>query len=463
MTIGRQINSRFTRLAVGPHLPRRTVRVRLTVLYSGLFLLSGAALMAIAYALLISAGFVFSLHNGAGVEPAQAPPPRAAIVTSFPTPGLRTHPSAQTTAYWRGVALCMRGHGVSNFPEPTDSVPLHLGGVGMVSDRGGSILVFPATINTRSARFTGAANACGFYADSTRQFAQENRRRTQVVDGLLVESGIALAGMSLLSLVLGWLMAGRVLQPLEAAHEAQRQFVANASHELRAPLTRQRALTQVALADPGATFDSLRAAHERVLASEQHLEQMIEGLLALTRGQAGIERREALDLADLALAAITARQPDVQAAGLDVRTSLASAPTTGDPRLMERLVANLIDNATRHNTPGGYVEVRTGTSDRRTFLSVANTGPVIPPGQIQRLFEPFQRLESRTRHSGHGLGLSIVQAIAQAHGAELSVDARPQGGLIVTVSFPPSPHLARPREHARAWLARRGPHPRLQD
>jgi signal transduction histidine kinase len=177
-------------------------------------------------------------------------------------------------------------------------------------------------------------------------------------------------------------MAGRVLQPLEAAHDAQRQFVANASHELRAPLTRQRALTQVALADPGATFDSPRAAHERVLASGQHLAQMIEGLLALTRGQAGIEHREELDLADLTLASTRARQSDIAQAALDVRTSLASAPTTGDPRLVERLVANLIDNATRRNTPGGHVAISTGTSNRRAFLSVANTGPLIPPEQI---------------------------------------------------------------------------------
>jgi signal transduction histidine kinase len=464
MTIGRRINRRLTRLAVGPHLPRRAVRVRLTVLYGGLFLLSGAALMAIAYALLVSAGFVFSLQNNAGAEASWAPPPRAATATSFPTAGSRTHPSAQTTAYWREVALCMRRHGVSSFPEPTDSVPLRLDGVGMVSDRSGAILVFPATIDTNSARFTGAANACGFYADSARQITQEDRRRTGVRDGLLLQSGIALAGMSLLSLGLGWLMAGRVLQPLEAAYEAQRRFVATASHELRAPLTRQRALTQVALADPGATFDSLREAHERVLVSEQHLEQMIEGLLALTRGQAGVERREELDLADLALASTRARQSDMAQAALDVRTSLASAPTIGDPRLVERLVANLIDNATRHNTPGGHVEISTGTCNRRAFLSVANAGPMIPPGQVPRLFEPFQRLEGRTRHnSGHGLGLSIVQAIAQAHRAELSVNARPQGGLAVAVSFPASSDVGPSRERVRAWISSSDPRPHLQD
>ena len=239
---------------------------------------------------------------------------------------------------------------------------------------------------------------------------------------LLIQSGIALAGMSLLSLGLGWLMAGRVLQPLEDSYEAQRQFVANASHELRTPLTRQRALIQVALASPEANFASLRAAHERVLASEQHLEQMIDGLLTLTRGQAGLERRERVDLEVLtsqahARARGTARRPRSR------RSHNARAGAdAGDPRLLERLIANLIDNAIRHNTPGGHVEIATGTRDRHAFVSIANTGPAVPPEEIDRLFQPFQRLGgARTGHNnGHGLGLSIVQAIANAHGAELT-------------------------------------------
>ena len=204
--------------------------------------------------------------------------------------------------------------------------------------------------------------------------------------------------MSLLSLGLGWLMAGRVLQPLEDSYEAQRQFVANASHELRAPLTRQRALIEVALASPEANVASLRRAHERVLASEQHLEQLIDGLLALTRGQAGLERREHLDLAALASQALLARESQLAGLDLDVRATLDPAPTAGDPRLLERLIANLIDNAIRHNTPGGRVEITTGTRDRHAFVSIANTGPTVPPEEIQRLFQPFQRLGgARTR------------------------------------------------------------------
>jgi signal transduction histidine kinase len=440
--------------------------MRLTLLYGGLFLLSGAALMAISYALLVNAGFVFSLQSG----PATAPPtqlpsstqPRSAL--PFPATGAPTHPSAQTMAYWRNVAQCMRQHGVSGFPEPRSSVPsdlrhlerlgTHDGGLGVLSDRNGAILLIPDTINMQSAVFTQAASACGYMADSSQQIAQENRRRAQVRQELVIQSGIALAGMSLLSLGVGWLMAGRVLQPLEDSYQAQRQFVANASHELRAPLTRQRALIQVALADPEASVPSLRAAHERVLASEQHLEQMIDALLTLTRGQAGLERREPLDLAALASQAMLAREPELATLNLEIRSRLKSAPTHGDPRLVERLIANLIDNAIRHNNPGGSVEITTGTRDRHAFLSISNTGQTIPPEQIQRLFQPFERLGgARSRHdSGHGLGLSIVQAIVGAHRAELSARPLPEGGLSIDLSFPSTSGAG---SRVKSWLPRR--------
>jgi signal transduction histidine kinase len=437
MTIGATLNRRITQLAVGRHLPHRTVRVRLTLLYGGLFLVSGAALMAITYALLVNAGFVFTIGNGASAGTSTAN--RAVRIDpsiALPGVGSTTHPSAQTMAHWRNVAQCMREHGISRFPDPTTSFPAHLGLVGEVSDRDGAVLVIPYT-SLQSPAFGQAAGACGFDQPGVLT-PQDASRRTHVKQQLLIQSGIALAAMSLLSLGLGWLVAGRVLQPLEDSYRAQRQFVANASHELRAPLTRQRALIEVALASPDADFASLRKAHERVLASEQHLEQLIDALLALSRGQAGLERRERLDLAALTAEAMLAHESEIADLDLDVRATLDPAPTPGDPRLLERLITNLIDNAIRHNTSGGHVEITTGTRDRHAFLSIANSGPGVPPEEIDRLFQPFERLgAARTRHNnGHGIGLSIVQAIAKAHGAELNAQARPEGGLTIAVSFP---------------------------
>jgi signal transduction histidine kinase len=382
-------------------LPRRTARLRLTALYGGLFLLSGVALIAITYVLFERA-------------------------TEYRTPQLPKVPHAPAIQHLQ--------------------------------------LPLPLAQAVHQVTRAGSVQAAQRAADSHQ---------------LLVNSGIALAIVAVLALLAGWLVAGRMLRPirtitrtarrisatslherlaldgpedelkelgdtlddlfgrLDAAFEAQRQFVANASHELRAPLTRQRALIQVALADPDANFTSLRTAHERVLASEQ-LEQMIDGLLTLTRGHAGLERREHLDLATIASQALLARESEAAGRDLDVHATLATAPAAGDQRLLERLIANLIDNAIRHNTPGGHVEITTGTRDRHAFLAITNTGPAVPPEQIQRLFQPFQRLNARTGHKGgHGLGLSIVQAIATAHRAELVTRARPQGGLTIEVSFPP--------------------------
>ena len=322
---------------------------------------------------------------------------------------------------------------------------------------------------------------------------------------LLVDSGIALAIVAVLALLAGWLVAGRMLRPirtitraarrissaslherqsldgpqdelkelgdtlddlfdrLEESFEAQRRFAANASHELRTPLARQRALIQVALADPEASYSSLRAAHERVLASEQHLEQMIEALLTLTRGQAALERREHIELAVLASQALLAREAELAGRDLEVRATLDTGPTVGDPRLLERLIANLIDNAIRHNAAGGEIEIATGTRDGHAFVSITNTGPAVPAEDIHCLFEPFQRLGSaRTRHNnGHGLGLSIVRAIATAHGAELTAHPRPQGGLTIEVSFPPATAAGSGATFAAASTDRERQPPRL--
>ena len=229
-----------------------------------------------------------------------------------------------------------------------------------------------------------------------------------------------------------------LLARLEASFEAQRRFVANASHELRTPLTLERTLLQVALADPDADATKLRATCEELLATGVDQERLLEALLTLASSERGLERREPFDLAAVASHVLLTPPAELDELELHVDTSLESAPVSGDPARGERLVANLIDNAVVHNERGGRVRIRTGVLEGRAWLSVANTGEVIQPGEVHRLLEPFQRL-GFTRggpHDGHhGLGLSIVRAIADAHDATLTVDAQPSGGLAVTVTF----------------------------
>jgi len=237
-----------------------------------------------------------------------------------------------------------------------------------------------------------------------------------------------------------------MLDRLAGAFESQKRFVANASHELRTPLARQRTLLEVALRDRQATNASLRLACERALVAGEQQERLIAALLTLARGERGLDTFEPFDLGAVAAGALEARRDEAQARGVTVTTDLGPAPALGDPRLAERLVANLADNAIRYNEPGGLVEITAGRRDDRAFLAVTNTGPVIPPDQLGRLFQPFQRLaEARragsrgTDQGGLGLGLAIVSAIAAAHGAALHAVTRVAGGLTIEVIFPPQP------------------------
>jgi signal transduction histidine kinase len=297
---------------------------------------------------------------------------------------------------------------------------------------------------------------------------------------LVTASAVSLAVMVLLSLAFGWLIAGRLLRPLrtitatardisasnlhrrlslggrhdefrelgetlddlferlEASFESQRHFVANASHELRTPLTAERALLQVTLADPGASTKTLRSACEEVLELGAQQERLIEALLTLASSERGVEQREPFDLAEVARKVVLDRREEAGRRGIHVDTTLAAAPAAGDASLVESLVANLVDNALRHNAAGGRIEIATTMTAGRAIISVTNTGTVIPPDEVERLFQPFQQLGSeRILHAdGHGLGLAIVHAIASAHGATLAAHAQPDGGLDIEVSFP---------------------------
>lgn len=291
---------------------------------------------------------------------------------------------------------------------------------------------------------------------------------------------ITLLALAVASLVVGWLIAGRLLRPLrtitatardisasnlnrrlvpgardneftelgdtlnslfgrlEAAFDSQRRFVANASHELRTPLSAGRALLQVALADPDATVDSLKETCQDVLDLGDQQEQLIKALLALATSQRGVARAEPLDLADLAGKVLVGREDDAAQRHLHVTAALAPAPSTGDPALAESLITNLVDNAIRYNAPSGLVEISTSSTTAGAQLSVRNTGPVIPPAEVDALFEPFRQFGQDRVRTGetYGLGLAIVQAIATAHNATLTAHSNPTGGLTIQVKFP---------------------------
>jgi signal transduction histidine kinase len=227
---------------------------------------------------------------------------------------------------------------------------------------------------------------------------------------------------------------------LESSFESQRRFVANASHELRTPLAGQRTLLQVALADPDATTDSLRAACEEALALGERQGRLVDGLLTLASSERGVERREALDLAEITNRVLVSRYQDAERRGIEVQASLHAAPTTGDPILVESLVANLLDNAIQHNVPNGNIELSTNRLRTVSQLSIGNSGPIVPAAEVERLFQPFQRLGHDRTGSGdrHGLGLAIAKAIAQAHDADITPHPRSTGGLNILVSFPSS-------------------------
>jgi len=300
--------------------------------------------------------------------------------------------------------------------------------------------------------------------------------------------------MAIISGALGWVVAGRVLAPLrtmtaatqqmseanlherlamtgppdelrqladtidgllgrlEGAFDAQRRFVANASHELRTPLTAVRALLEMVLSDPRATVGTFRTTCRQVLEESERQEQLIDALLALAQGQRGVREREPLDLATIAGEVVRAHERESAARGVHLEVSLEGAPIAGDRRLVERLVSNLVDNALRYNDPGGdaSVVVRAGASE--VELVVANTGPVVPAEEVDRLLQPFQRIGGdRVGHGdGLGLGLSIVAAIASAHGAALEVLPGGHGGLDVNVRF------ARATDGAREPAAPKG-------
>jgi signal transduction histidine kinase len=213
---------------------------------------------------------------------------------------------------------------------------------------------------------------------------------------------------------------------------SQQRFLAYAAHELRGEIALQLTVAEAALSDPNADTAALREMGEAVAAACQRQVRLLEALLTLARSEYGRLRREPVDLAATAEEVLGAHDHR----GLRNTVALETARIIGDPQLVERLLANLVANAVHHNRPGGRFEVHTSTAAGRAVFTIANTGPVIPAGELQRLFQPFQRASSRAPASGVGLGLAIVQAIAKAHDATVSAQTRSGGGLGIHVAFP---------------------------
>lgn len=299
---------------------------------------------------------------------------------------------------------------------------------------------------------------------------------TNALHKLLVEYIAALLVMTAASVALGWWMAGRALAPLraitatarrvsgenlgerialqgpddelkeladtfdsmlgrlDAAFASQKHFVANASHELRTPLAIMRTEVDVALADPDADIADLRAMGEAVRETIDRSESLIAALLFLARSEGVHGREEAVDVAEIAAGCVTDLYAGAMAAGVVIRDALDPAVVQGDPALIERMIANLVENGIRHNVPGGELHVQTSSTAGVAEIVVRNGGAVIDPDQVRGLTEPFRRL-SRTA-GGFGLGLSIVNSVAHVHGGEVTLIAPPEGGLEVTVRLP---------------------------
>jgi signal transduction histidine kinase len=406
------------------------VRTRLTLLYASLFFAAGSALLALTYALLAS-----SLPT--------KPPPTATV----------------------------SGQELSTLIHECKSAGFAL--------KGSNPVLIPAP------SLTACKQAEADYYAGTAAGMQAQRQ--QALGNLLRFSLVGLGIMTVASGGLGWFMSGRVLRPvreitetarraserhlgerlaltgardelkeladtfddmlerLDAAFATQRRFVANASHELRTPLTVMRTAIDVTMAKPSPTVRQLTDMAVRVQRSIDRAESMVEALLTLALSDQGKRSTEFTDLATWAEDAIDAAAPDIERLDLHVEVKLDPAETTGDPQLLERMIWNLVDNAVRHNEPGGWIRLRTGRSDAAVYLEIANSGPFIPDDAVPSLFEPFRRMEARTGvRDGVGLGLSIARSVVTAHRATVTARSQPVGGLDISVVIPRPQDLAAP-------------------
>jgi signal transduction histidine kinase len=405
---------------------RPSVRLRLTAWYTSIFLLCGAVLLAISY-----------------------------VIVSRNTSDFPTRVAKKLTVEGGGGVIVSIPAGAGADAAPPKTPPL-IGPV-LQSDPG-------VVVKLERARKEAEQKVTG-----------DLNRET------MIDFGFALLGTTLISVLGGWVVAGRALRPvaritataqkvaaegdlgqrialdgpadelreladtfdamlerLDRTFASQRSFVANASHELRTPLAIIRAEIEERLDDPRVTKADLEAMASVVYDAVGRSEALITSLLVLARGQAAVRRHDSVDLAELTEAVVAHDEVAAAARGIRIEVDTAPVACRGDRRLLERLIANLIENALRYNHSGGFVRVDLSERERSAVLSVSNSGEIVPDAAVPRLFDPFFRVdESRSRESGGaGLGLSIVAAVAAAHGGRAAATAREGGGLVVTVTLP---------------------------
>jgi signal transduction histidine kinase len=379
--------------------PRLTVRARLTLLYTGLFALCGAIVVAVSYILV------------ARLEPQgqnqQAP---ASFLARCRSEQLSAHPKA------RVLLKCNAYFQLQGAQHQRDVTLSHLLQYSVITL--GVVIALAAILGWLAAgralrpvhRITAAARAASEHNLSARVALRGPRDELHELAQTFDE----------------------MLDRLQAAFEGQQRFIANASHELRTPLAVMRATVDVVLDNPGSSPADLRGMAADIRAAVDHAEHLIAALLILARNERGLTVHEQIDLATIAEDVLDT----VDLRDRRLHPTLEPAVISGDPVLIDRLVANLVDNAVRYNSAAGDIWVSTHTVAGKSHLTVANTGPRISAADAERIFQPFQRLNDRASHEGFGLGLTIVASIAAVHGGAAAAAPRDDGGLSVTVTIP---------------------------
>ncbi len=378
---------------------RLTVRARLTLLYTGLFAVCGAIIVAVTYALVAQQG----------PRSVRQPPPPS-FAAQCRTEQLSAHPN---------LAILSKCNAYNQYLGAVQQLDLTL------SHLLRSSLITMAVVIPLAALLgwiaAGRVLRPVHQITATARAASERNLSARVAPTGPRDELRELAETF-----------DEMLSRLQAAFEGQERFIANASHELRTPLAVMGATVDVVLGDPDSTPGDLRAMAADIRGAVDHAEHLIGALLILARNERGLTVHDEVDLA-------TAAEDVLDTAALGdrrVHAALEPAVISGDPVLAERLIANLVDNAVRYNHADGDIWISTSTMAGSSQLIVANTGPFISPADTRRIFQPFERLSDRTSQDGFGLGLAIVASIAAIHGGTASARPRSDGGLRVTVTIP---------------------------